>query len=264
MGSTMSSTNFSDLTNKNVVVVGGNGLIGQAVCRGFAEVGAHLILADAKKNSAFLQSLRKTNATVDFVSFDITSEKKVTTTIATIIATHGPIDVFINCSWPRTADWSLNVETVPYSSVKKNLTDHLGGYYHCTQQVAMHMKLQKKGSIINFGSIYGVVGPTFPIYEGTNMSSPSAYALIKGGIIMMTKYMASYFGPYGVRVNCVSPGGVYRNEPEEFVKKYAKLTPLGRMATADDLVMPVLFLASDGSRYVTGHNLLVDGGWTIH
>jgi len=96
------------------------------------------------------------------------------------------------------------------------------------------------------------------------MTSPPAYPLIKGGVNMMTKYFASYFGKYNVRVNCISPGGVYRNENPKFVKNYNKLTPLGRMANPDDLVMPTLFLASEGSKYITGHNLLVDGGWTIH
>lgn len=155
---------------------------------------------------------------------------------------------------------------MPYQSVEKNLTMHLGGYYNCTQKIAMYMKNKSPqgGSIINYSSIYGTVAPTFSIYNNTEMTSPSPYSLIKGGLNMMTKYFASYFGKYSIRVNCISPGGVKTDQNPDFIKNYERFTPLGRMANPDDLVGPTLFLASDISSYITGHNLLVDGGWTIH
>ena len=125
------------------------------------------------------------------------------------------------------------------------------------------MKKQGFGSIINFSSIYGVVGPNFSIYKGTKMTTPPAYPLIKGGIIAMTKYFATYFAKDNIRINCISPGGVYDNHDERFVKKYEQLTPLGRMAKSDEIVGSTLFLASEkASSYVTGHCLMVDGGWT--
>lgn len=261
----MVSYDFSDLKNKVVIIIGGFGLIGRELCKGFVSSGSRVIIASKKIDAIFLNELNdQKKDKAEFFSFDISKEEEIDSLIKYALSKYKKIDVFINCSWPRTKDWTKNVEEASYSSVKDNLLIHLGGYYNLTQKVAIQMKKQEFGSIINFSSIYGLVAPTFPIYEGTNMDSPPAYPLIKGGINMMTKYFASYFGKYNVRVNCISPGGIYRNEDPKFVKNYNKLTPLGRMANPDDLVMPTLFLASEGSKYITGHNLLVDGGWTIH
>ena len=261
----MANYNFSDLKDKVVVVVGGFGFIGKALCDGFAHNGVRLIIADIYKDAQYLKKLIKLNKNkIEYVNFDMTKEKEVPVFIKNIVKKYKNIDVLVNCSWPRTKDWATKIEKVPYRSIKENLVNHLGGYYNVTQQVAMQMVKQNSGSIINFSSIYGTVAPTFSIYEGTKMTSPSAYALIKGGINSMTKYFASYFGKDNIRVNCISPGGVLNKEDAKFVAKYNKLTPLGRMAKPEDLVMPVLFLSSDGSKYITGHNLLVDGGWTIH
>lgn len=262
----MSNYDFSDLKNKVVIIVGGFGLIGKELCKGFIANGSQIIIASKTNKDpgllSRLKSLKK--GKIEYFPFDISQEKDIEKLLKYALNKFKKIDVFVNCSWPRTKDWATNVEKVSYKSVKINLINHLGGYYNCTQKIALQMKKQKSGSIINFSSIYGLVAPTFSVYEGTDMTSPPAYPLIKGGVVMMTKYFASYFGKYNVRVNCVSAGGVYRNEDPKFVKNYNRLTPLGRMANPDDMVMPVLFLASEGSKYITGHNLLVDGGWTIH
>jgi NAD(P)-dependent dehydrogenase (short-subunit alcohol dehydrogenase family) len=124
------------------------------------------------------------------------------------------------------------------------------------------MKVQGGGSIVNLASIYGVVAPDFSIYEGSTMTMPVAYAAIKGGVIAFSKYMATYYAKDNIRVNCVSPGGVFDKQSGSFVEKYIAKTPLGRMATPGDIVGAVLYLASAASSYVTGHNLIVDGGWT--
>lgn len=261
----MTTYNFSDLKDKITVVVGGFGLIGKAICEGFAYVQSNIVIADKIKDEKFLNKLQAINKNkVTYFKFDITKEKTTDDLIKYLLNKYSRVDVFINCSWPRTKDWVTNIEDTSYKSVKENLLLQLGSYYNLTQKITLQMKKQRCGSIVNFASIYGIVGPTFSIYEGTKMTSPIAYSLIKGGVVQMTRYFASYFGKYNVRINCISPGGVYRNEDPKFVKKYSSLTPLGRMGNPDDIVMPVLFLSSDGSRYITGHNLLVDGGWTIH
>ncbi len=261
----MSSFDFSDLKGKTVLVVGGFGFIGKAVTEGFIKVGANIIAADKNKlNDVFLRLKNLGPGQLTYYPIDITHPVAINKLIKFALKKYSKIDVFVNCSWPRTKDWITKVEQLTYKSVKKNLLDQLGSYYNCTQRVALQMQKQRSGSIINFSSTYGLVAPTFSVYEGTKMTSPAAYALIKGGVNMMTRYFASYFGKDNVRVNCVSPGGVYKDEDPKFVAAYNKLTLLGRMAQPDDLVMPVLFLASDGSRYVTGHNLVVDGGWTAH
>ena len=123
---------------------------------------------------------------------------------------------------------------------------------------------QNYGNIISMASIYGFSAPKFEIYEGTDMTMPVEYAAIKGAIINLTKYLASYLGKYNIRANAVSPGGVFNNQPEKFIKAYSKNVVLGRrMANQDDIVGALLFLLSDASKHITGQNIIVDGGWTI-
>ena len=130
------------------------------------------------------------------------------------------------------------------------------------KEAAKIMKDHGGGSIINMASIYGVVAPDFSIYEGTEMTMPVAYASIKAGIIAMTKYIATYFGADNIRANTISPGGIYDNQAPSFVAEYSRKTPIGRMGKPSDIVGAVIYLASDASSYVTGHNLIIDGGWT--
>jgi NAD(P)-dependent dehydrogenase (short-subunit alcohol dehydrogenase family) len=125
------------------------------------------------------------------------------------------------------------------------------------------MKNNLSGSIINIASIYGVQAPDFGVYENTNMTSPAAYSAIKGGIINLTRYLASYFGEYGIRVNSVSPGGIFDNQNKTFVDNYIKKVPLKRMGKPDDISPAIVFLISDQSRYITGQNMIIDGGLTI-
>ena len=139
---------------------------------------------------------------------------------------------------------------------------HLNGYFLCCRHVLEQMKIQQSGSLINMSSIYGLVGPDFSIYENTQMTMPAAYSAIKGGINNLTRYLASYYGKYQVRVNTVSPGGIYDNQPEAFVESYNKKVPMKRMGQPKDVVSAIYFLLSDESSYITGHNLVVDGGWT--
>ena len=125
------------------------------------------------------------------------------------------------------------------------------------------MKKQGFGSLINMSSIYGLVGPDFTIYEGTDMTMPAAYAAIKGGLNNLTRYLASYYGVSQIRINTVSPGGILDNQPKSFIDNYNKKVPLKRMGSPKDIVSAVYFLLSDESGYITGHNLVVDGGWSI-
>ena len=119
-----------------------------------------------------------------------------------------------------------------------------------------------KGSIINYGSTYGVVGPDFEIYAGTDMDNEGTYAAIKGGVINFSRFAASYYGKYGIRVNCLCPGGVFDNQNKVFLKNYEMRTPLRRMANADEIASATLFLSSDAASYITGAIFMVDGGWT--
>jgi NAD(P)-dependent dehydrogenase (short-subunit alcohol dehydrogenase family) len=139
----------------------------------------------------------------------------------------------------------------------------MGGYFNITKWVAQEMIAQNSGNIINMASIYGFAAPRFEVYDGTSMTMPVEYAAIKGGIINLTKYLASYLGKYNIRVNAISPGGIEDCQPSSFIQKYSSNVFYGgRMARSDDITGVLLFLLSDQSKYITGQNIIVDGGWT--
>lgn len=251
--------NLFSCKEKVALVTGGLGLIGKEIVRGLNDFGASVCVADIDERQ--MKGL-ETTADVNFQHFDITSEDSIRQALAAVIKQFKKIDILVNCAYPRTSDWGARCEDVSYDSWKMNVNNHLGGYFLCCQKVAAQMKLQEGGSIINLASIYGVVAPDFSIYEGSTMTNPVAYSAIKGGVIAFSKYMSTYYAKDNIRVNCISPGGVFDKQPDSFVEKYAAKTPLGRMASQKDIVGAVLYLASDASSYVTGHNLIVDGGWT--
>ena len=139
---------------------------------------------------------------------------------------------------------------------------HLNGYFLCCQQALNQMKKQKSGSLINIASIYGIVAPDFSIYGEMPQGNSSAYSAIKGSLINLTRYLAAYYGRHNIRVNSISPGGIFDNQKEPFLTNYNNKVPLGRMATPEEISPSVSFLLSDDSTYITGHNLVIDGGWT--
>jgi NAD(P)-dependent dehydrogenase (short-subunit alcohol dehydrogenase family) len=181
-----------------------------------------------------------------------------------ILKNYGKIDGLVNNAYPKNKNYGRKFEDVTYEDFCENINLYVGGYFLITQQVSKVMIKQNYGNIINIGSIYGFTAPRFEIYEGTEMTTPVEYAAIKGAIINLTKYLASYLGKYNIRVNCISPGGVYDHQPETFVKKYSQKVLLEkRMANVDDLTGALLFLLSDSSKYITGQNIVVDGGWSL-
>lgn len=248
------------LKNKVAVVAGGAGLIGKPVSIGLAQAGAKVYIADIDEKNGL--KLEKQNRNLKWIKIDIADAKSINSCINKVVKKDKKIDIWVNCAYPRSSDWATKFEDIKYESWKKNIDTHLNGYFLCCQKVAEQMKKQKKGTIINFGSIYGVVGPDFSIYEKTNSTMPAAYSAIKGGIITFTKYLATYLAKYNIRVNAICPGGIYDKQPDKFVKKYEEKTPMKRMGKPEEIAGPVVFLASDAASYITGHVLMVDGGWT--
>ncbi len=252
------------LKDKIAVVTGGAGLIGKSVAIGLAQAGAKVYVADINEKAGI--EIEKQNKNSDlklkWIELDITDVSSISSCINKVVKDDKRIDIWINCAYPRTSDWSDKFEDIKYESWKKNVDMHMNGYFLCCQKIAKQMKKQKKGSIINFGSIYGVVGPDFSIYEETNTTMPAVYSAIKGGIITFTKYLSTYYAKHGIRVNAICPGGIYDNQPQAFVKKYEEKTPLGRMGKPEEIASSAIFLASDASSYITGHVLMIDGGWT--
>lgn len=240
------------LKNNVIVVTGGKGLLGKAICDDLRKEGATVVCADIAANPKSKNE----------VQCDITDEQSVKNTIKTVVSTHGKLDGWVNNAYPRTQDWGSKLEDVSIESWRKNVDMHLNGYFLCCKLAGEQMAKKNKGAIVNMASIYGVVGPDFTVYEGTELTSPAAYSAIKGGIVNLTRYLASYWGQKGIRINCVSPGGIFDHQPKPFVKNYEKKVPLKRMGLPDEIAPSVSFLLSDKASYITGHNLMVDGGWT--
>jgi NAD(P)-dependent dehydrogenase (short-subunit alcohol dehydrogenase family) len=174
----------------------------------------------------------------------------------------GPVHGLINSAYPRNKAYGAKYENIKLSDWRENVDMHLNGYFNVTQKVSKVMMEQNFGNIVNIASIYGVLGPDFGIYEGTNMTMPGEYSVIKGGLVNFTRYLATYLAKYNIRVNCVSPGGIFDSQPQSFVEKYMSRTPMGRMGNPEEIVGGIIYLLSDLSSFVTGHNLMVDGGWS--
>lgn len=254
------------LDNKITYVIGGNGLIGSKIVDAFLSCGSNIICLD-KHNKRKMS--KKNN--YKFVKFDVSMTNNIEKKYINILKKNGHPNIFINCSYPYTSDWiKNNFKEIKYNSYKKNIDLHLNTYAWFAKLTADYMQKNKiKGSIIQLGSIYGILGQDMNIYKNTNMKENMTYSVIKGGIINLTKQMASYYGKYNIRINTLSPGaiegpvsGLSKNQNKNFITNYSKKNPLKRLGKAEEVAMAALFLASDASTYVTGTNLIVDGGWT--
>ena len=184
------------------------------------------------------------------------------------VSKYDHVDVLINNAATQTEHFFEPFEEYPLEDWNKVMSVNITGMFLCCQAVAKEMERKRSGSIINIASIYGVVAPDQSIYRGAiyrgkQINTPAVYSTSKGAVISLNRYLASYLAQYGIRVNTVTPGGVYSGQNEAFVRKYSEKCPLGRMAEPEEVFNAVHFLASDASSYVTGHNLIVDGGWTI-
>jgi NAD(P)-dependent dehydrogenase (short-subunit alcohol dehydrogenase family) len=242
-----------NLKDKIIIVTGGNGLLGSE------------IISQLKKQGALVINLEiniKTNEALTEVECDITNPKSIIDSIELIVKKYSKIDGLVNNAYPRTSDWGNKFQDIQIESWKSNVDMQMNSIFYLSQRVLEIMQIQKFGSILNMASIYGVVGPDFSVYENTEMTMPAAYSAIKGGVINFTRYLASYYGKYNIRVNCISPGGIYNNQSDIFVKNYERKVPMNRMGKTTDIAPAVCFMLSDESSYITGQNLVIDGGWT--
>lgn len=257
-----------NLKNETIIITGGAGLIGSAFSKVCAEYGANVVIADIdeKRGNELVSKIKKEkkNNNIFFQKCDITHLREIRNLINTTLNKFEKIDALVNNAYPRNKNYGRKFEAVSFEDFCENVNMHLGGYFLITKEISKVMIKQNHGIIINIASIYGFLAPRFEIYEGTDMTMPVEYAAIKGAIINLTKYLASYLGKYNIRVNSISPGGVFNNQPESFVKKYSEKVVLGkRMANTDDLTGVLIFLLSDASKYITGQNIVVDGGFTL-
>lgn len=256
------------LEGRVVLVTGGGGHIGAVACEALAELGAAIAVLDVVNEPCVEVATRihKTYGveTVPQV-IDLSSEMAVQSAPERVLARFGRLDILVNCA-ALTGTSQLKGWTEPFPDQRSDtwrraLEINLTAPFLLVQACASALAASGHGSVVNVGSIYGMVGPDMRLYEGTSLGNPAAYAVSKGGLLQLTRWLATVLAPQ-VRVNAISPGGVWRDQPEAFHQRYVSRTPLARMATEEDLKGAVAYLASDLSAYVTGHNLVVDGGWT--
>lgn len=252
--------------NKIIIVTGGAGIIGRSFVCEIAMQGATVVVADIDINSAksLVEQIKgQVSGRVEAAQLDITSLESIKALITDVSLRHGYIDAVINNAYPCNINYGRKLEEVTYSDFCENVSMHLGGYYLVAQQFCMYFREQGGGNLINMSSIYGTIAPRFELYEGTSMTMPVEYAAIKSAIVHLTHYFAQYFKSYGIRVNCLSPGGIINNQPESFMIRYAKYCGTKGMLEANDLVGTLIYLLSDSSRYVTGQNIIIDDGFTL-
>jgi len=269
-------TNTFDVFGRTVIVTGGAGLLGQEYGRALAAAGASVVLADIDHEhvAAVAADLRGQPGTAIGVGVDITDEASVAELVRTTLTRFGRIDGLVNnaavnpsMTGDRAAEFDLPFEQYSLDLWNRTLAVNLTGMFLCVREVAPVMLAQRRGVVVNVSSTYGLVGPDQRLYEageagGRRGYKPVAYSVTKSGVLGFTRYLAAYWAGTGIRVNTLTPGGVFNDQPEEFVQRYSARTPLGRMADRHEYSGALLFLISDASSYMTGGNLVVDGGWT--
>ncbi len=257
----MSALEMFSIRGKIIVLTGGSGLYGRGLAAMLAEAGATLVIA-----SRGLEKLQKVAAeetarghSVHAEQLDQSDEKSVLALRDRVLAKFGRIDGLVNNSVARP----MKSPDAPVSAWEESMRVNATGLFLMTRAFGEAMSKSKSGSIVNIGSIQGMIGPTLELYVGTNMGTPPPdYFFHKGGMENLTRYYAGILGPHNVRVNCLAPGGFFNNQPEPFLTRYNEHTMLGRMADERDLGGAVIFLLSDAAKYITGANLPVDGGYT--
>ena len=262
--------NFS-VKGKVIVITGALGILGTTYTKGFSQAGANVVVVDL---DSVLCHQRASEIVEEYeteplgIGCDITNREEVEELAREVVSKYGSVDVLVNNAVIQTEHFFAPFEEYPTEDWDKVMKVNVTGMFLCSQIVAREMEKKKSGSIINIASIYGVVAPDQRIYEEAvyqerQINTPLVYSVSKGAVISLTRYLAAYLAKYNIRVNTVTPGGVYSGQNEIFVKKYSERCPLGRMAKPEEVFNAVYFLASDASSYITGHDLVADGGWTI-
>jgi NAD(P)-dependent dehydrogenase (short-subunit alcohol dehydrogenase family) len=258
---------LSNLQGRRALITGATGNLGKVLADALAELGADLILVDRPDSdfenlSANLASRWGIN--VEHYHCDLEEQHQRSKFITALNDSGKELSILVNNAAfggaSKLPGWSVPFEEQSIETWSRALEVNLTAIFHLCQGLTPLLKSAKGASIVNIASIYGAYGPDWRLYEDTKMSNPAAYSASKGGLIQLTRWLATTIAPE-VRVNAISPGGIFRNQPGNFIKRYEAKTPLSRMATEEDFKGAIAYLTSDMSTYVTGQNLVVDGGW---
>ena len=270
----MINNNYLDkfkLNNKTVLINGGLGLIGSEISMACLSAEAKVIIVDINKSkiNKFKKLINNYKKKLKIINLITSDYKTVEKNFNKIIKVDN-IDVFINASYPKDNNWEKNsFEDINLTSFRRNIDINMISYAWLTKLIADHMKKNKiNGSIVLLGSIYGLIAQDLSIYKNTKMKENMTYSIVKGGVVNLTKQMASYYGKYNIRINSICPGGVL--DPlskkllinKNFIKNYKNKVPLSRLGKPDEIALCAIFLSSEASSYITGQNIPVDGGWT--
>lgn len=263
----MKVKNLFDLSDKTIVLTGAAGYLAKSYVDGLSQVGANIVLSDINyQGCKKIEKQIREKYDVDplSVKLDLTNSKSIKNMISKITKKYSSIDVLINNAAYQGDKKirSAGFEKLELSTWNQAINVNLTGIFLLCQQIGKIMSKQKSGNIINISSIYGMVGADQRIYGKSGLNSPAFYAATKSAILNLTRYLASYWNRTGIRVNTLSLGGVENNQAKDFIKKYSQKSMIGRMARNDEYVGALIFLASSASSYMTGSNLVIDGGWT--
>lgn len=252
--------------SKMIVITGASGHIGRRYATKVAHAASCILIdRDPQKLNELVSELPNSSHHIAY-AVDLAHDDQRNATIRNILEYSDIIDVLVNCA-AYTGDtkqegWVAPFEEQSLTAWRAALDVNLTSCFDLSQKLYPRMKKAEDGNILNIGSIYGELGPDMRLYSGTKMGNPAAYAASKGAMSQLTRWMSTVLAP-DVRVNCVSPGGIIRDQPERFIEAYEQKVPLKRMATEDDVVGAMLFLTLGSAQYITGHNLIVDGGFSI-
>ena len=254
-----------ELKDKVIIITGGMGLIGSSFSEACCQFGANVVIAD--REGAGSEEHAKTlsekfEREMTGVTIDVAKRADVERLKNTAIEKYGRIDGLINCHQNKTAKFFLKFEDYTDENWDAVVETNLKGTFLTCQIIGGYMAENGHGSIINMPSTYSVVAPNHNLYKGTSLGTPAVYSASKGGVMALSQYLATYWANKGVRVNQITPHGVWNNHEDQFEKNFSEMSPLQRMSYNHEVAGAAVYLLSDASSYVTGHNMVVDGGWT--
>lgn len=262
----MAKISLDSLSTKTILITGAAGRIGSATAHAALKSGATVVISDLANDR--LETIggtlkEKHGERVQMVAADVSTKHGIVNLIRQSEELAGPLNSAVHSAYPRSAGWGTSFEALEADSLSQDLAMQLGGAILFSQQILKHFQSGSGGDLVHVSSIQGIRAPKFEHYEGTSMSSPIEYSAIKAGIIAITSWLAKYHSGQGIRVNCVSPGGILDDQPDPFLKRYRQSCSNFGMLSSAQVASGILFLLSPAAEAINGHNLVIDDGWSL-